>query len=100
MEGLFSLLLFGVFFYVMMRYGCGAHMVHGHGHGDSHGHGANTTHLDIVCGMQVAQDQGYGRMYHGQLYRFCSKNCLNKFDDDPQKYINNPQTSDDEGMMS
>lgn len=32
MEGLFSLLLFAVFFYVMMRFGCGSHISHG-GHG-------------------------------------------------------------------
>jgi hypothetical protein len=36
MEGLFSLLLFAGFFYFMMRFGCGAHMVHGHG-GHKHG---------------------------------------------------------------
>ena len=35
MRGLLTLLLFGGFFYLMMRFGCGAHMVHG-GHG---GHG-------------------------------------------------------------
>jgi hypothetical protein len=29
MSGLFSLLLFVAFFYVMMRFGCGTHMVHG-----------------------------------------------------------------------
>ena len=33
MEGLFSFLLFAGFFYLMMRFGCGAHMIHG-----SHGH--------------------------------------------------------------
>ena len=30
MEGLVSLLLFAAFFYFMMRFGCGAHMGHGH----------------------------------------------------------------------
>ena len=30
MEGLLSLLLFAGLFYLMMRFGCGAHMVHGH----------------------------------------------------------------------
>ena len=33
MEGLGSLLLFAALFYFMMRFGCGAHMVHGHGGG-------------------------------------------------------------------
>ena len=36
MEGLFSLLLFAAFFYFMMRFGSGAHMIHGHG-----GHGGH-----------------------------------------------------------
>ena len=33
MEGLGTLLLFAALFYFMMRFGCGAHMVHGHGGG-------------------------------------------------------------------
>ena len=81
MEGLLSLLLFAGLFYLMMRFGCGAHMVHGH-------HGGDTMkHKDPVCGMDVDADQGYGKMYQGQLYRFCSKNCLDKFDDDPNRYL-------------
>ena len=42
MEGLGSLLFFAALFYFMMRFGCGAHMVHGHdvgGRGDHAGHG-------------------------------------------------------------
>jgi len=31
MEGLGSFLLFAVFFYLMMRFSCGAQIVHGHG---------------------------------------------------------------------
>lgn len=31
MEGFVSLLLFAGFFYLVMRFGCGAHLVHGHG---------------------------------------------------------------------
>ena len=43
MSGLLSLLLFAVFFYFMMRFGCGAHMVHGHGGHEGHdGHGSGT----------------------------------------------------------
>lgn len=29
MEGLLGLLVFGVLFFLMMRFGCGAHMMHG-----------------------------------------------------------------------
>ena len=33
-------LLWGVFFFMMMRFGCGAHIM-GHGHGHGHRHGEN-----------------------------------------------------------
>ena len=83
MDGLFTFLFFAVIFYLMMRWGCGAHMVHGHG-----GHGASDKPaVDPVCGMDVAPDKGYGRMYEGRLYRFCTRNCLDKFDAEPQRYL-------------
>ena len=87
MEGLGSLLLFAVLFYVMMRYGCGAHMIHGHG---SHRHhdGVKKKFIDPVCGMEVDTDKGYGKMYQGKPYRFCSRNCLDKFDADPEGCLN------------
>ena len=98
MEGLFSFLLFAVFFYLMMRFGCGAHMIHGHGgHGSRGGHGGEQVieHVDPVCGMRVAMDQGYGKMHQGKLYRFCSRNCLDKFEAEPELYIHGPKP--DEG---
>jgi len=88
MEGLFGLLLFGVFFYVMMRFGCGAHMVHGHGHGGAHGeHGSPGGGTDPVCGMRVDADSGYTKMHAGARWWFCSKDCLDKFEADPNRYV-------------
>ena len=87
MEGLGTLLLFAAFFYLMMRFGCGAHMVHGHG-GHSHGTGKATKYIDPVCDMEVEAEQGYGKMHQGELYRFCSRSCLDKFDADPERYLN------------
>ena len=100
MDGLLSLLLFAVFFYVMMRFGCGAHMIHGHGgHGqrDQHqgGHGERTTDgaaprastaIDPVCGMEVPADKGYAKVHDGREYRLCSRACLDKFEARPQQY--------------
>ena len=87
MEGLFSLIIFGLFFYFMMRFGCGAHMVHGkHDHGSDTGPDDNA-HRDPVCGMEVDMDEGYGKMYEGTLYRFCSRKCLDKFDENPDQFI-------------
>ncbi len=85
MEGLLSLLLFAGVFYLMMRFGCGAHMSHG-GHG--HGGGSRTpAHTDPVCGREVALHEGYGKMFQGQLYHFCSRNCLDQFEDNPGQYV-------------
>lgn len=83
MEGLLSLLLFALFFYFMMRFGCGAHMTHGSHHHSS----SQPNHNDPVCGMKINVEKGYGKMHQGKLYRFCSKSCLDKFDIDPEKYL-------------
>ena len=86
MDGLFSLLLFGGLFYVMMRFGCGAHMTHGEKNGHA-GHDSSTAiRIDPVCDMEVDTEQGYGKMHEKQLYRFCSRNCLDKFEADPSRY--------------
>ena len=101
MEGLFSLLLFGVLFYFMMRFGCGAHMGHGHGsgHGDHADHNrgrqqAETVSAkDPVCGMHVPRGQGYTEIHAGHEYRFCSRVCLDKFDASPGQYALTQETS-------
>ena len=91
MEGLFSLLLFAALFYFMMRFGCGAHMVHGHaGHGGQGGHGGTLPLeggvADPVCGMSVELGKGYAKMHEGRQYRFCSRQCLDQFEAAPQRY--------------
>lgn len=92
MDDWLSFIIFAGIFYVMMRYGCGAHMIHGHhgGHGKhkhKHNHSDDVKHIDPVCGMDVDIDKGYGKMHEGTLYRFCSRNCLDKFDSEPGKYL-------------
>lgn len=93
MEGLLSFLLFAGLFYFMMRFGCGAHMVHGHGghagrgHGEHGGRAEAAAATDPVCGMAVAADQGYTKVLEGRQYRFCSRPCLDKFEANPQNYV-------------
>ena len=67
MRGLLTLLLYAGFFYLMMRFGCGAHMVHGghggHADGEHAGHSGSEEQMasakDPVCGMTVERGQGY-----------------------------------------
>jgi YHS domain-containing protein len=89
MNGLLSLLLFAVFFYLMMRFGCGAHMVHGHGDHKEHGGGGvhEGSAKDPVCGMAVEPGQGYTKSHEGRLLHFCSRKCLDKFEAEPQRYL-------------
>jgi YHS domain-containing protein len=89
-EGLFSFLLFAGFFYFMMRFGCGAHMVHGHGGHGEHAHGSDSatgSAIDPVCGMSVVADQGYTKTHQSRQYRFCSRACLDKFEANPEQYL-------------
>jgi len=88
MDGLISLLLIGGVFYLMMRFGCGSHMAHGR-HGN-HGNNKSTDvkHIDPVCGVQISPQEGYGKMHDGRLLRFCSRNCLDKFEQEPQRFLN------------
>lgn len=107
MDGWIWIALYAGLFFVMMRYGCGAHMMghkgghEGHeNHGDDEGHREQQAALpnvpsrrggvfvDPVCGMAVPRDEGYGKMYQGIPYRFCSRDCLDKFDADAERYVN------------
>lgn len=96
MDGLLTFLIFAGLFYFMMRFGCGAHMVHGHGGHSGHS-GRDGKSVDPVCGMEVEVDKGYGKMHEGILYRFCSKSCLDRFDADPGRYLNSPPGKSHEG---
>ncbi|MGO4894350.1 hypothetical protein [Flavobacterium sp. W21_SRS_FM6] len=91
MGGLFTLLLYAGLFYLFMRFGCGAHLTHGH----HHGHGKpkdKEIFIDPVCGKQVADDEGYGELVDKKLFRFCSKACLEEFDENKAELSKKPNT--------
>lgn len=81
------LLLWGGLFFVMMRYGCGAHMM-----GGGHGHGSHTapgkTTKDPVCGVSVEPgNAAAAAVRNGNTYYFCSTSCRDKFELAPEKYV-------------
>jgi len=84
MDELLSLLIFAGLFFIMMRFGCGAHMFHKHSSNRS-----STDYIDPVCKTKVAPDQGYGVMHKGELVRFCSRKCMDEFEQEPEKYLFN-----------
>jgi YHS domain-containing protein len=85
MDRIIPYLLFAAFFYFMMRFGCGSHMVHGHHHKGQPGTGPSPERSlkDPVCGKEIEAGRGYTEVFSGREYRFCSRNCLDKFDANP-----------------
>lgn len=44
--------------------------------------------FDLVCGMTTDNPDGFIKhTYGGKDYFFCSYNCLDKFKDNPERYI-------------
>jgi YHS domain-containing protein len=100
MTELLWILFYVGLFYFMFRYGgcCGGHATHGrHGGrdigGDASSHDVHdssggtvlSASRDPVCGM-VVSDGSYSRIYRGREYRFCSKACMDRFDNDADQY--------------
>jgi Cu+-exporting ATPase len=47
--------------------------------------------LDPVCGMTVNPDSAAGSFeYQGKTYYFCSTNCLHRFQQNPESFLNKP----------
>ena len=43
--------------------------------------------IDLVCGMEITpKDAKFSSKYKGKTYYFCSENCKEHFDDNPEKY--------------
>ena len=98
MDSLIYFLLWAGLFMLMMRFGCGAHVMgHGHGHSRSHDHegdsqargaiaSAPERDVDPVCGMTVATAGAKSAVYAGKAYYFCSPDCREKFEAAPASY--------------
>jgi YHS domain-containing protein len=89
MERILSFVVYAGLFYLMMSFGCGAHM--GHGKHSGHEHGSpkpsnSDTLRDPVCGMPVGPGEGYSKFYEGRELRFCSRACLDKFEAQEHRY--------------
>ena len=85
LKSLGTLLFWGLLIFLMMRFGCGAHMMGRHRHG---GHGGSGGEKDPVCGMDVDPEKAAGASVHaGKTYYFCSTSCRDQFEREPQKYL-------------
>ena len=91
-------LLWAGLFVLMMRFGCGAHVMgHGHQHGekeaDVRGGDGNLRWVapdqaaDPVCGMTVRTASAKSAVHDGQVYYFCSQDRRQKFEAAPAAYV-------------
>jgi P-type Cu+ transporter len=49
--------------------------------------------IDPICGMVVEPGNAAGKhVYKGQIYYFCSQHCVEKFKEDPEKFLKSPAT--------
>ena len=101
MGSLIYFLIWGAAIFLMMRFGCGAHVM-GHGHGHGHPDSTSDKHdepkaagsitapgdkiIDPVCHMTVEIEKAKSVVYRGQAYYFCSQDCRAKFEADPNAY--------------
>ncbi len=52
---------------------------------------------DPVCGKEVDQDKAPATSsYNGRKYNFCGPDCKNKFDQQPERYVQSRQPSQPE----
>ena len=100
-QNVLYLLLWAALFAVMMRFGCGAHVM-GHAHRDG-GSGAGTRPdapsppparaTDPVCGMAIETATATSSVRDGLTYFFCSPDCRDKFERNPAAYVKASQSS-------
>jgi len=55
---------------------------------------------DPVCGMQVDEKKAAATsMHNGERYAFCSQDCKNKFDQNPDRYNQSKQSQQQQPQM-
>ena len=110
-----TLLYFAIFaglFFLMMRFGCGSHVM-GHGHGDREGHAGHgagapregaagwqppVTEVDPVCRMTVRTETAKSAVYKGRVYYFCSAEHRDQFEASPERYAGVQPASEAKSM--
>lgn len=98
MEALLYFAFWAAFVFLMMRFGCGAHIM---GQGLSNERSQNAPEnagdpevrwvspkrdTDPVCGKTVATDKAKPSVYAGNVYYFCSRECREVFEAAPDLY--------------
>lgn len=99
MEALLYFALWGGLIFLMMRFGCGAHLMgHGHGKRSATSGAADEDHqelrweapkkaVDPVCRKTVATESAKPSVFDGNVHYFCSHDCRKLFEAAPEVYL-------------
>lgn len=99
MEALLYFVFWGLLIFLMMRLGCGSHIMgheHAHGHGEGKRGAGNAEQLrwvppatdtDPVCRKRVNTNTAKPSVYDGYVYYFCSRDCREVFEAAPDLYL-------------
>ncbi len=99
MEALLYFAVWAAFIFLMMRFGCGAHVM-GHGHRETKKHGRGEQRVsdelrwvppredvDPVCGKTVKPENAKPSVHNGYVYYFCSRECREAFEAAAHLYV-------------
>jgi len=103
LETILWFLIAGGLIFLMMRFGCGAHVTGHGGHGrrdDTQSRPSGEPEIaapeqavDPVCGMTVATRDAKTAVHQERVFYFCSQDCREKFEAAPASYGAAPQES-------
>ncbi len=112
MEALLYFIFWAGFIFLMMRFGCGAHIV-GQGHGQISPQNAPgdtgtqkfswvppATDIDPVCKKSISTDTAKSSVHAGSVYYFCSRDCREMFEAAPELYVGTGDSSKQELELS
>ncbi len=100
MSALFWFAIWALLIFLMMRFGCGAHVM-GHGRGGKPTAGGPdggeefrwvppANDVDPVCGKTVKTADAKPSVFDGFVYYFCSRDCREVFEAAPRTYAGKP----------
>ena len=100
MEALLYFIFWGALIFLMMRFGCGAHVMgHGRGKAQTASKAASEGDLrwippakdtDPVCKKTVSTSGAKPSVHAGHVYYFCSRECREVFEAAPDLYVHDP----------
>ena len=101
MEALVYFIIWAAAIFVMMRFGCGAHvMEHGRKHRQTEESPktesselrwvAPETDTDPVCGKVVSTNKARATVHAGNVYYLCSRECREVFEIAPELHVKGP----------